>query len=401
MRARPGLNTAAAALCTGIVATGCASTDGPGADETQVAELQRALSAREATLRDLQQRVFVLEQRLGALAQATGAAPPLAAAPQSSGAPASQAQVPAPRPDGTPPPAASGQAPDAPGRFEVDEDAAERALERALTQTGAVLLRPGLIEVEPAFTFQRDQRSTPAFVTVGGTAFLGSQEVRRTIYRPELTFRVGLPWDSQIEFSAPYELQKRSTVSRVGFSGVSEDSATESGLSDLSVGFSKGLLRERGAWPDLIASVRWDSDSGKLRDGVQLGTGFNELTGSLTAVKRLDPLVFVGSLGYRTTLEKSDIDPGDEVLLSLGSVLAASPETALRFSLDQQFRRETSLRGADAPGSDGVASSLSIGASTLLGPRTLLSLIASAGISDDAPDYTIRLSLPIRFNSPF
>jgi hypothetical protein len=406
MELRSGLKAAAAALCGGVIVAGCADGgDRPTVTDTQVGELQRALTEREAALRDLQQRVAFLEQRLNALAQPESPAPtPVALAAPSAPRSQAQAQAPAPPaqpPAGTSPPATGTPAPPAPGRFEVDEDAAERALERALTQTGAVLLRPGVMEVEPAFTFERDERLAPALVSVGGSTFVGSQDLRRTFYRPELTVRAGLPFDSQVEFTVPYEFHDRSTVSRVQFSNLSEDSASASGFGDLSLAFSKGLLRERGWWPDLIASVRWDSDSGDFRDGIQLGTGFNELTGSLTAVKRLDPLVFVGTIGYRTSFEKNGIDPGDEVLLSLGSVLAASPETALRFSLDQQFRRETTLRGVEVPGSDGIASSLSIGASTLLGPRTLLSLIASAGINDDAPDYVIRLSLPIRFSTPF
>ena len=55
------------------------------------------------------------------------------------------------------PAAASGAAPAAPGQFEVDEEAAERALERTLVVTGALLLPFGQADIQPSFTYIRSQ----------------------------------------------------------------------------------------------------------------------------------------------------------------------------------------------------------------------------------------------------
>jgi hypothetical protein len=50
------------------------------------------------------------------------------------------------------------------------------------------------------------------------------------------------------------------------------------------------------------------------------------------------------------------------------------------------------------PGSDRHAAALAFGASSILGRGTLLSLSVLVGLTRDAPDYAVHLSLPIRFD---
>jgi hypothetical protein len=165
---------------------------------------------------------------------------------------------------------------------------------------------------------------------------------------------------------------------------------------------AKTLLQEGGGWwPDLIGRVTWDADTGKTKDsGVFLGGGFNELSGSLSAVKRQDPLAFVGSVSYAKIFKNNDIEPGDELAFSIGTVLAASPETSLSFFFNQTFADDTKVDGNKINGSDQVAGTLSIGAATILGRNVLLSVTGDIGLTDDAPDYAIGASLPIRFDLP-
>jgi hypothetical protein len=49
------------------------------------------------------------------------------------------------------------------------------------------------------------------------------------------------------------------------------------------------------------------------------------------------------------------------------------------------------------PGSNQLSSTLLFGVSSIVGHRTLLSLAAGVGLTKDAPDYTVYLSLPMRF----
>jgi Putative MetA-pathway of phenol degradation len=399
------------------------------ADASQaIAELRDELEARDLLIANLLQRVEQLERRIvlsaSQLDQTVGGAGPGASSgrvfaetapaantatvgalePVEPGAGAqkpvqtAQAQPPAP-----PAPTEGGAAPtQAPGQFEVDEEAIERALERTLVQEGVLLLPFGQVEIEPSFTYTRRESDVPTFVAVGGDTFVGEQEVKRNEFEMGAMLRVGLPFDAQIEAGVPYNYVDESVDTTVGGAPRNSNSESGHGLGDVSVGLAKTLLREgAGWWPDVIARVTWDADTGKTRDnGVFLGGGFNELSGSLSAVKRQDPLAFVGSVSYAKTFENDDFEPGDEVGFSLGTVLAASPETSLSFFFNQTFADDSKFDGDTINGSDQVVGTFSIGAATILGRNTLLSITGEIGLTDDAPDYAIGASLPIRFDLP-
>jgi hypothetical protein len=130
----------------------------------------------------------------------------------------------------------------------------------------------------------------------------------------------------------------------------------------------------------------------KLRGG-----GFHEISGAVTAVKTQDPLVFVGSVFYETSFEKGGVDPGDELGFSIGSLLAASPETSLRFFLNQSFAGEVAVDGRGIPGSDEDFATFTTGASSILSAQVLLDLTAGIGLTEETSDYFVNVSLPIRF----
>jgi hypothetical protein len=288
----------------------------------------------------------------------------------------------------------------APGELVIDEEAVERALERALVQVGALLLPPGGIEVEPGFSYVRREDQVPVTALVDGEVVATAVERRRNTLAGSLTLRLGLPLNLQLEAGVPYGYEDVSDVTRLAGLRVAEVSRDDWGLGDVTVGLAAGLLRERAWWPTLIGRVDWDSRTGGTGD-VGLGTGFHEITGSLIATKRLDPLVFVGSGSYTFILEHDDVDPGNELGFSLGAVLAASPEASLRLFLSQIFADETEVGGQTIPGSDVVSTSLIVGASVIVTPRILLDISVGIGLTDDAPDYSIGVSLPIRFDLPF
>jgi hypothetical protein len=405
-------------------------------------ELERLLQQRDAVIIGLLRRVDALERRL---AQVEGAAPPEPAAgppaaaravPEQTAAtdaparmaeqppaPVTSPAIPAPKPTvpetaapaavaapGVPPaspepPAPAGpqiaQRPPAPGQFEIDEEAAERALERTLVQGGALLLNVGQAEITPSFQFTRRSDQAPILVPSNGGVSAASDEVRRNVFDWNFDVRFGLPFDSQLELGLPYRLVDQSEVISVRFAEQQENGGTGSGFGDLSVGVAKTLLREGRWWPDLIGRVTWDTATGQTRDGdVVLGGGFNEISGSLSATKRQDPLAFVGSVSYQKAFKKNDIKPGDELTFNLGTVLAASPETSLRFFLEQNFIDEVEVDGSEVDGSDLVVGSLNVGGSVILGPRLLLDVVAGVGLTDDAPDYSVTVSLPFRFDLP-
>lgn len=285
-----------------------------------------------------------------------------------------------------------------PGAVEVDEFAAERALERTLTNEGALLLPYGVYEISPFFSYSHRETVSPVTALVGTAGVVvGTSRKKRDAFNLGAGVRIGLPYESQLELTLPYRIaHEQTTIGTVG--GTTSSGNTGNSIGDVSVGLAKTLFREDGWKPDLIGRFVWNTSTGDESDnGVSLGSGFDELSASLTALKRQDPLAFTASLGYTKTLEKNNSQPGDQYSLSLGTSIAASPSTSLSFTLSQVFAQEAKLNGKDIPGSEINSSEFLVGFSSSISRLTLLSFSAGIGLTDDAPDYSFSVSMPVRF----
>jgi hypothetical protein len=144
--------------------------------------------------------------------------------------------------------------------------------------------------------------------------------------------------------------------------------------------------------PDLVGRLTWDTDTGDA-------DVFDELRASLTAIKRQDPVTFIGGLSYQYAFENGPIQPGSSISASFGSLVALSPETSMRFLFSGTYQDETERSGRTINGSERTFATFVIGGSTLLGSGTLFNLSAGIGLTDDADDFSITLSLPIRLGS--
>lgn len=381
----------AAAALAGLVMV--APTPAAAQDASQ---LQRQIEQRDAVIRDLIRRIEALERRDMPPASQPAASRPAASQPVV--APA------APPPDAKPEPSPEAEvAKPAPGAIEVDEMAAERALERTLVAGGALLLPAGQVEVEPSFTYtRRDNNDVPVLVDVGGgDLVLANQEVERNELQPGLGLRIGLPLEAQLEFSLPYNITQQDEILDLGAAGRDTRDGWGNGLGDLSVGLAKTVVREGAVRPDLIARVTYNTGTGDKDDNdITLDGGYSSLTGSLVALKRQDPLAFVGSAFYQKAFDEDNVNLGDQYGFSLGTLLAASPETSLRFQLQTTFSEDTEIDGTTINDSDEVQGVLVIGASSILGRGVLLDVAGGIGLTDDAPDYFVTISVPIRFDLP-
>lgn len=371
--------------------------DTPSAQTTQrdddIEHLRQQLERRGDAIAELLRRIETLERRLP-----DGPDPGTSQTRESPAVPTPDPPAPSPpEPSVTASPGSSG-----PGRLEVDEEAAERALERTLVETGALLLDPGQAEIAVRLAFQRIDGSTPVTVIANGDPALAALERRREMLEGAMGLRFGLPADSQLELNLPYRRVEETEAIRVGFQPSATARRSGSGWGDLRLAFAKTLVREAGVRPDLVARVAWNTGTGKRRTGdVALGGGFPAFEGELTAAKRLDPLVVVGSISAATFRVRDRIEPGDQYAFSLGTFLAVSPEAALRLSLQQAHAEEIKLNGSRLPGSDRLAAILTTGVSVILGRRLLLDVAADVGVTEDAPDYTLRVNLSRRVDTPW
>ncbi|MBK1646518.1 hypothetical protein CKO25_18085 [Thiocapsa imhoffii] len=281
---------------------------------------------------------------------------------------------------------------------EIDELAAERALERTLQAEGAFLLGPGRFLVEPYFNYTRRENTVPTLVEADGFLAARNVEVNQNEYDAGVRILAGLPFNSQLELTVPYRWVEQSVNEPVGLNGVRSRGNSGNSIGDVRIGLATTLLRESGWKPDLVGRVTWNTGSGdRFSSGVPLGIGYQDVRVGLTALKRQDPLVFTANLNYTYTFEKDSVQPGDAWGFTLGTSLAASPDTALSLALIQSFSSETRLNGHNIPGSDQVSSILAIGASSIVARRTLLAFTLGVGLTDDAPDYLINVALPIQF----
>jgi cell division protein FtsL len=392
---RKFLSKTALMAATGIVASGCATQQtNPYRLLQKLEERDQKIAERDKVIDELMARVQQLENRF-TVASAAGqpANVPVAAANQglskgSSSAGQRQAQ-------------AQTVAKAGPGSFEVDEDAAQRALERTLVQTGALLLPVGLAEIQPFVTYTRRESKDPILLSANNALRVSNAEIRRNEFDMGANLLVGLPFESQAEFRVPYKSVNQSVVVPNGVNSQEFDNTGDS-IGDISVGLAKTLYHESEWLPDLIGRITWDSASGsQSNNNVALGDGFNDFTASLTALKRQDPLAFTGRIAYQTFLKENGIDPGDQASLSLGVTLAASPQTSLSFGLQQTYAQETEVNNVKIPGSDTVSSAFTLGAASTIGHHLFISAVGGIGLTDSSPEYFFNFTLPYRFDVPF
>ncbi len=170
------------------------------------------------------------------------------------------------------PPVAAAQGKTGAGSFVVDEEAAERALERTLVQTGALLLPFGLAEIQPYVNYARfdNERSVLVRDPAGNIIAVSNTQRRRNDIEAGVFSKFGLPFGAQAELAIPARIINESNV--VGIVNRETENTTYA-LGDIRVGLAKTLLRESGWLPDIIGRITWDTDTGKQQAFNNASTG--------------------------------------------------------------------------------------------------------------------------------
>lgn len=311
-------------------------------------------------------------------------------------APSAQQAAPVapPAPQGTPP---SSQ----PGQMSVDVVAAEQALQQTLYAQGVVLLPAGQMQIEPAFTFARNEIYYPSFVAgaTPGSVSVASNELRQDAYMGDIAVRAGLPWGTELEVDVPYRYLSNQTNVFVGLQGQSITGVGGGGgMSDVTATFSKTLLTE-GTWrPNLIAAVQYSANTGGIVNGFYLGNGYPLVRALLTLTKSVDPIVFVASGAFGKGFQADGYNPGNEYDANLGAFLSASPETTLRMQLEQRYINTGTINGTTFVGSGLTQATFIAGASVIVAPHVLLDVSTGIGLTSDTPKFYLRVSLPITFS---
>jgi len=273
-------------------------------------------------------------------------------------------------------------------RIEPESVEGTTAIEEALVSRGLVLLPPGSFRATPRITW----------VHTGADRY----RTRSDSYTGSVGGQAGLPLGMMLSAFVPYTHRDTSIGSNSGFG-------------DLVVELSKKLNNESDRLPSFVAGLSYSHDSGDDPFApIPISFGFRSITGSLSALKRIDPVALYASVSY--THAYSDdvnadnflgerrfsgrIDPGDAWSYRLGASLAATPDISLDASLSGAFVQGTEVH-SDAAGrytlSRATVTTLNLGASFILSRDLSLLLSASAGATDDSPDFIFSMALPYRF----
>jgi hypothetical protein len=363
------------------------------ADAALAGSKKKKKGARAPSNAELMQRIEALEDTIRELRGSQTPAPaPARVAPRPS-APPQAASAPA---ASVPAAAPAAPAPRAPGLVTFDPAAAERALERALVSNGATLLRQWQIELEPFLAYVANQTDFPRLVIPPLPAAPFIEEVKDdfSVFVAGLSARIGLPWNLQLEANVPYIIQDASREISVNGVQVSKTSNTIDSFGDISLALAATLLRGASDLPDVIGRIIWDTDTGS--NG--LGSGFNEVGAEFVAVKRQDPLVFILRGGYTHPFEKNNVEPGDTYSLGLETYLAVSPKTSLKLGVGYAYQDATKIGPLEIPGSEESRASLLFGGNTVVAQGVVLNINGTAGLTEDAPDFTISAGVSFLLN---
>lgn len=322
-----------------------------------IPDLQRKLSAQQAINEQLRQRIVALESQLGPAAmgrEATG-----------------------------------GQSNVAKDRV-VDERAsaeARTAIERALGSKGLVLLSPGAARATPGFVWEQGVSSAREANSYVGTLLL----------------EAGIPFDAAVSLRLPYVSQQ--------FPG-----GANSGLGDASVSVARQFGGRTLDAPAVVTRLTYTHDTGAAPDRVPaVGGGSQALEVSLSAIKPMQPAVLYGSVFYyeargRTGVTIRDagnresfsgrIDPGSVFGGNAGVSLAVTPELSLDAGFSLFQRRGTNYVpnvGAPFFSPRQQQGYVSLGAGLVVSRNLFFALSVAAGVTREASDAVVFVSLPYRF----
>lgn len=253
----------------------------------------------------------------------------------------------------------------------------DRALKRALIRRGLAVLQPTAIELTPSLGW-----------THNGTEAIHSTD---NLYTAAIDGRAGLQDGWMIGGTAPYQF--RSTT----FAG---DNA---GIGDVSAHVWKQLLPPGEMLPSLIGNVTYTAPTGEnfSEASVPLGSGVHRVTGQLSAVKTIAPVAYWGSVSYTHNFTRSfngvEYDRSGTYGFQAGATLAVTPKISFGTGVRFAFEGKTKRNGAKIPGSGFTSGVVQVETGVALSRDVFLLFTGAFGVTNDAPDVSLGVSLPIRF----
>jgi hypothetical protein len=312
------------------------------------------------------------------------------------------------------------------------KDLATRVTE---VERGGALLPYGRLVIEPSFEYDHISGANTSIsgFTIFQAILIGkvsTQKLKRDIFIPALTVRAGLK-NAELYVRIPYFFRTDDIIFPVSGGATTtlhERAFSDNHLGDITSYIYYHAIRE-GQWkpwvPDTVLRFgvsfptgqdpysltrRYIPDLGAIIP-VQFPTGtghWGVVIGS-TFVKTVDPAVLflnvawyenfsrnVGSAGS-PAINFGNIKLGNTFEYSAGLILSLQERLSMSFAIDQRITGGTTQNGVTLADSSLNAITFNIGGTYVIPPRMAVDFVVGIGLSQDAPDVSMLIRVPILF----
>jgi len=349
------------------------------------------------------------------------------------------AGTPSPAPAAQPPTAKPPEQPKTEEQPAVNEEQARIERERAIASVSRslVLLPQGAWEVEPDFLYSHYSSN---LIDINGFAVLPvlvlgqieSLRIERDVLNPSLTVRYGILDRLQVDANAGWRFEQDRFVQEIQSQPRTEQTIDDNGISDTQFGLSYQPISEHGLVPDVTLAARVNAPSAKSQFDIKstnsvptelaMGSGVWSVRTGITATKSLDPAVIIVNFGYTVSLGRdftaftnatvvsggvtnvvtvpvhTTYEPGDAYDYGIAVAMALNPVFAINLQVHQTITTGTHLAHfGSVQGSSLNEADFRFGFGWAVARNTTVNFTAAAGLTEDSPDYTILLAVPIRF----
>ncbi len=322
------------------------------------------------------------------------------------------------------------------GGVDASRPNSERQADQLLVDAGGVLLPRNTLQIETGldYTHISSDRVNVNGFTIFNAIVVGNitvDDISRDILQGTLSTRYGVARRLQLE--ARIGVQHRNDVEllQVGTNDEEERRIDNFDWGDAEATLAWQPFAQEGWRPAAIVRMRARIPTGRSpfqieqisvldpETGEELGRRLSEApTGSgfwaagpaVTFVWRADPLVYFAGGGYMANFNRtfggaegvnSHINPGDTVEFFSGFNLALSEQVSINTSFQMQHTFETTAEGLGLSGTSTNDARLTFGTSVGITDRVSVVVNAGAGLTDQSPDYTFSVTVPVTFQGLF
>ncbi len=304
---------------------------------------------------------------------------------------------------------------------------------QAIAELGGVLTPKGSLIIEPLFEYTNSQvnRATFQGVEIATVALIGVFEIEdadRDVTSASLTGRYGITDRLELEVKVPYISRDDKLTATIpqaetaqGQPPTIESSLQGEGVGDVEVALHYQLNRGLNGWPFLVGNLRYKSDTGEGpfdvdRDAggneteLATGSGFEAIEPSLTVLYPSDPGMFFANVGYLFALKNrvdktfgeqsvGNFESGDTIRINFGMAYAINNRASFMLGYKQDFidQSEVEINDIQVASSDLKVGSFLLGFALQPTAKVSVNLNLEFGVTADAPDVRVTLSLPYAF----